>query len=106
MGRIEITGETLQYVFYAVTLAALVPLVAILVWPFDDLANLAVAGLVLSLALASVVGLWRRKTGRDPEHLGTAEDIAWDPIAYPGQAAKDRWLKTVRRLPGNDEEDD
>ena len=105
MGRIEITGATLQYVFYAVTLAALVPLLAILVWPFDDAADLAVAALLLSLVIASVVGLWRRKTGRDPQHLGTDEDIAWDPIAYPGQAAKDRWLKAVRRLPGDDDED-
>lgn len=105
MGRIEITGRTLQYVFYAVTLAALVPLVAILVWPFDSVGDLAVAVLLVSLVLATVVGLWRRKTGREPEHLGTVEDIAWDPIAYPGQAAKDRWLKAVRRLPGDDEDD-
>jgi hypothetical protein len=106
MGRIELTGEALQYLFYAVTLAALVPLVAVLVWPFDSLANITVAVLMLSLAIASVVGLWRRKTGREPQHLGTDEDIAWDPVAYPGQAAKERWMKAVRRLPGNDDEDD
>jgi len=105
MGRIEITGKTLEYLYYAVTLAALVPLLVILVWPFDSVADLAVAVLLVSLALATAVGLWRRKTGRDPQHLGTDEDIAWDPIAYPGQAAKDRWLKAVRRLPGDDEDD-
>lgn len=106
MGRIEITGATLQYLFYAVSLAVLVPLVAVLAWPFDSLANIAVAVLLLSLVIASVVGLWRRQTGRDPQHLGTDEDIAWDPVAYPGQAAKERWLKAVRRLPGNDDEED
>jgi hypothetical protein len=53
-----------------------------------------------------VIGAWRRRTDREDEHLGTAEDIAYDPVAYPGQAAKQRWLRAVRRLPGGGDEDE
>ena len=102
----EISGKSLIYLFYASSLAALVTLLAFVVLPFDSVASVALAVLFASLLIAAVVGLWRRATGREGEHLGTAEDIAYDPIAYPGQAAKHRWLKAVRRLPGGDDEED
>ncbi|NHN60986.1 MULTISPECIES: hypothetical protein [Halorussus] len=102
----DISGKSLIYLFYGSSLAALATLLAFVVSPFDSFASVALAVLFASLLIAAVVGLWRRATGREGEHLGTAEDIAYDPIAYPGQAAKDRWLKAVRRLPGGDDEED
>jgi hypothetical protein len=75
------------------------------VWPLDSVANVALAALFASLILAAIVGLWRRRTGRERAHLGTDEDIAHDPIAYPGHAATHSWLKAVRRLPGGDDEE-
>ncbi|SEV92760.1 hypothetical protein [Halobacterium jilantaiense] len=105
---VEMSGSSLLYVFYAVSVAGLVGVLAVAVWPLDDAASVAFAVLISGLVGSFAVGAWRQHTGRDSEHLGTAEDIAYDPIAYPGHAAKDRWLKAVRRLPGraDDESDD
>ena len=102
----ELSGKSLIYLFYASSLAALVPLLAFVVLPLDGFASVALAVLIAFLLIAAVVGLWRRATDREGEHLGTREDIAYDPIAYPGQAAKHRWMKAVRRLPGRDDEED
>ena len=96
---IEITGKSLIYVFYVVSLAGLVSILAFIVFPLEGPGSVALAVLLVLLTLAGVVGFWRRSTDRDPEHLGTVEDIAYDPIAYPGQAAKHNWIKAVRRLP-------
>jgi hypothetical protein len=103
---VEISGQSLRYLFYASSLAALVAVLPLVAWPPDDLGSVALALLLASLMLAAVVGLWRRRTGREGEHLGTDADIASDPIAYPGQAAKHSWAKAVRRLPGGDDEED
>ena len=102
----EISGRSLLYPFYASSLAALVAILPLVVWPLDDVGSVALAVLLSSLVLTAVVGLWRRRTGREGEHLGTEEDIAYDPIAYPGQAVKRRWLKAVRRLPSGDDEEE
>ncbi|CQR48760.1 hypothetical protein BN996_00208 [Haloferax massiliensis] len=73
---------------------------------FEYPVNLFLGGLFAAVALASIVALWRRATGRDEgSRLGTAEDITYDPFADPGQAARDRWEKAVRRLPGSDDEE-
>ena len=102
----EISGKSLIYLFYASSLAALVPLLAFVVFPLDGVASVGLALLIALLLGTAVVGLWRRRTDREGEHLGTDEDIAYDPIAYPGQAARHTWEKAVRRLPGgNDGED-
>lgn len=103
---VELSGRSLLYLFYASSLAALVAVIPLVVWPLDDLGSIALALLLASLVCTAVVGLWRRRTGREGEHLGTAEDIAYDPIAYPGQAARYSWAKAVRRLPGGDDEED
>ncbi|WP_255152010.1 hypothetical protein [Halorarius halobius] len=103
----EISGRSLLYVFYAVSLAVLVPLLSMVVFPIEGLGDAALAALFAVLLGAGVVRAWRTRTDREPEHLGTAGDVAYDPIADPGQAAKHSWEKAVRRLPGrgDDEED-
>ena len=103
---IEITGKSLIYVFYLVSLAGLVSILAFIVFPLEDPGSVGLAVLLVVLTLAGVVGFWRRVTDRDPEHLGTVEDLAYDPIAYPGQAAKHNWIKAVRRLPDWEESKD
>jgi uncharacterized membrane protein YqjE len=103
---VELSGTSLLYLFYAVSVPGLVYVVAVVAYPFDNLGSVALAVLIGFLLLAVVVGVWRRRTGREGDHLGTVEDIAVDPTAYPGQAAKQRWLRAVRRLPsGSDDED-
>jgi len=102
---VDISGKSIVYLFYAVSLPGLVAILAAVAVPLDGIGDAALATLIVSLVLAGVVGAWRRRTGREDEHLGTAEDLAYDPSAYPGQAAKQRWLRAIRRLPGGDEED-
>jgi hypothetical protein len=107
MGRtFEISGRTLVTLFYAISLLALVPLLSLVVLPLDSLASVALAVLFAVLLVAGAIGLWRRWTGREGEHLGTADDIAYDPIAYPGQAAKHNWAKAISRLSSEDDEED
>ena len=103
---IEVTGRSLIYVFYVVSLAGLVSILALIVYPFDDIGSVALAALLVVLTLAGVIGLWRRVVDRDGQHLGTVDDIAYDPIAYPGHIAKHNWLKAIRRLRVESEDED
>ena len=108
MGRdFELSGESLSRLLYASQLVALLLALLFVAFPFDSVASGLVAVLFASLLITTAVGLWRKKTGKaGGTHLGTGEDITYDPIADPGQAAKDRWKKAVRRLPGGDDERD
>ncbi|AEH35895.1 hypothetical protein [Halopiger xanaduensis] len=101
---ITISGKSIAYLLHAVTLSMLVLFIFILVRT-DRPASVPLAVFFASVVLAMVVGLWRWKTGRDGDHLGTAGDLVYDPLA-PGQMAKERWLQSVRRLPGADVEGD
>ena len=102
---IELSGDSLGLLVYVFQLVALSLLFVFVVLPLDDTASVALAFLFGSVAVAAVVGLRRAATGGDEgTHLGTAEDITYDPFADPGQAARDRWEKAVRRLPGEDDE--
>jgi hypothetical protein len=102
----EISGDWLAYIFYGVSIAGLLVILSVVVWPLDGFADVAFAVLLVSLAIATAIGLWRRRTDRTGAHLRTDEDIAYDPVAYPGQAARERWERAVRRLPGGDEEEE
>ncbi|WP_396612486.1 hypothetical protein ACH9L7_04215 [Haloferax sp. S1W] len=108
MGRtFEISGTSLSLVLYAFQLVAILLALVFVAFPFDNSANVVLGLLFGVVALAMVLGVWRRATGRDGgSHLGTAADITYDPFADPGQAAKDRWEKAVRRLPGGDDDRD
>ncbi|WP_042664637.1 hypothetical protein [Haloferax sp. ATB1] len=106
MGRtLELTGTWLSYLLYAFQLTALALVLVFVVPALEYPVNVLLGGLFIVVMLASVVALWRRAAGRDGgNQLGTAEDITYDPFADPGQAARDRWEKAVRRLPGSDDE--
>lgn len=111
MGRsIELSGNSIVYLFYASSLAIVPVLTYFVVLPLDGLDSVLAAILLAGLVLVAAVDLWYWKTGKLSEHLTTAAkrniyDITDDPIADPGQAAKRQWTKALRRLPGGDEED-
>ncbi|WP_415380929.1 hypothetical protein [Halosimplex sp. TS25] len=108
MGRtIELSGDRFSLLLYAVQLVGLL-LVALFVAPrLGGPAGVLFGLLFASLVVATGIGLWRRRTGDDGgTHLETAEDITYDPIADPGQAARDRWETAVDRLPGGDGDGD
>lgn len=100
----EISGDSSTSLLYAVQIGALLLLLCSLIWTVDGFASALLVVLFASLVIAAVVGLWREKTGRDGDHLGTVEDIVYDPLE-PGQAAKQRWRQSINRLPGVDDED-
>ncbi|MUV58872.1 hypothetical protein [Halogeometricum sp. CBA1124] len=101
---VDLSGDSLARFLYASQLTALLLVVFFVV---DGVAGVAVAVLFASLSAAAAVGLWRTVRDREGgERLGTADDITYDPFADPGQAARDRWEKAVRRLPGGDDERD
>jgi len=103
----EISSVLLSRLLYASQLAALLLALLFVAAPFDSFASLLLAVLFALLVAVTVVALWRKRTGKDGgTQLGTVEDITYDPFADPGQAAKDRWVQAVRRLPGRDDEDD
>jgi hypothetical protein len=105
--RIELSGDSLGHFLYALQLVGLLLVLLFVAFPLDGLAGLLVAFLFASLVGATAFGLWRRRTDSDGQRgLGTAEDITYDPFADPGQAARDRWERAVRRLPGEDDEGD
>ncbi|GGK71451.1 hypothetical protein [Haloarcula sebkhae] len=109
---IEISGNSIVYLFYAVSLAIVPVLFYFVVWPLDNLTSLAAAGVLAVLVLVAVADFWYWKTGKLRAHLSkTAKrdlpyDITYTPFADPGHMAKDSWHKAVRRLRGEDDEDD
>ncbi|SEL71772.1 histidine kinase [Haloferax larsenii] len=108
MGRtFDISGNLLILVLFVSQLVAILLVLGFVVFPLDSSANVVLGLLFGVVALAVVLGLWRRATGSDGgSHLGTAEDITYDPFADPGQAAKDSWEMAVHRLPGGDDDGD
>ncbi|WP_135828534.1 hypothetical protein [Halorussus halobius] len=103
---IELSGDSFGLLVYAFQLVGLVALLVFVASPVDSPAGLPLAALLASLVVATAVGAWRGRTDDPgPEHVGTAEDVAYDPFADPGQAARDRWERAVGRLPGDDERD-
>ena len=106
MGRIELTGDSLTRVFYALQLAVIALFLLFAAVSLEWSVSAPLVALFVLLLAATAVGLWRRATGRDEgAHFGTAEDITYDPFGDPGQAARHNWEKAVRRLPGDDERD-
>jgi hypothetical protein len=104
---LEVPSASLGGLLDASRLVALLVALFLVAAPFDSLASGPLAVLFASLAAATAVVLWRTRTDGDGgTRLGTAGDGTSDPFADPGQAAKDRWVRAVRRLPGRDGEGD
>ncbi|WP_049984864.1 hypothetical protein [Halobellus rufus] len=108
MGRtLDISSDSLGSLLYAAQAAALLLALLYVAFPFDSAASALLGVAFGSLVIATVVGLWRKQTGReDGTYPQTAEDITYDPFGDPGQAAKERWQKAVDRLPSGDDERD
>jgi hypothetical protein len=108
MGRsIELSGDWLGRCLYALQLLGAVLVLGFVVFPLDGAASVPLAVLFASLVVVTALGWWRRTPdGEGNGRLGTAEDITYDPFADPGQAARDRWGRAVRRLPGEDDGED
>ena len=108
MGRdLEMSCDSLTRLLYASQLVALLVALPFVAFSLDSFASVPLVVLFTLLVIITAVGLWREKAGKaGGTHLGTVEDITYDPFADPGQAAKDRWKKAVRRLPGRDDERD
>ncbi|MFC3478059.1 hypothetical protein [Halobacterium litoreum] len=102
---IDVSGGVLNVVFYVLQLAVFLLAVVYVAFPLDSAAKILLAFLFASLVAAMVVGAWRSTQGGEHAHTGSG-DITYDPVADPGQAAKDRWEKAVRRLPGGDDDRD
>ena len=105
MGRsIEFSGDPPSLFVCVFQLVGLLLAFLFVALPLDGSASILLAFLFGSLVVVSALGLWRTTTDSDGQtHLGTAEDVTYDPFADPGQAAKDRWEKAIRRLPGGDD---
>ncbi|WP_135821309.1 hypothetical protein [Halostella litorea] len=101
---VDLSGDALRRLLYALQLAALLSALLFAAATLDGPASLALPVLLAALVAVTAYGLWRR-SGDEAAHLGTAEDITYDPFADPGQVAKERWERAVRRLPDGDEED-
>ncbi|WP_089882808.1 hypothetical protein [Halogeometricum limi] len=108
MGRsFEFSGDSLSRLLRLSQIAVLLAVLVAVAVTTDGVGRTAVVLLFASLVVATGVGWWRKRTGRDGfTHLGRLDDITYDPFADPGQAAKHRWKRAVCRLPGSDEDDD
>jgi hypothetical protein len=107
MGRsIEVTGRLVMTAVAGVHLIAVAGLAVFFALPIGGTTNPPLAALLGIVAVAMAAAAWRRLHGDAGfAHFGSAADITYRPLD-PGQAAKDRWRKAVRRLPGRDEERD
>ncbi|WP_115864366.1 hypothetical protein [Halorussus litoreus] len=104
---VEFSGDWLGRLVYAFQVAALLAVLLFVVLPLDSSASVPLALLFALLAFTAAFGLRRTTSDGDGQNrVGTAEDITYDPFADPGQAARDRWEKAIRRLPGRDDERD
>jgi hypothetical protein len=103
MGRtFEISGDSLSRLLYALQLVGLGMALVAVALSLDGPASVPLALLFLTVMVATLLGLWRTPT--DDTGTRTAEDITYDPVADPGQAAKERWERAVRRLPDDERE--
>lgn len=105
MGRtFEVSGDSIvKYLLYLPTTLAVVALTFAMPKEFGNLPLVVLFG---GLTLATIVAVWREWAGKELERPKTAEDITYDPFAYPGDMARHNWAKAVRRLPGWEEDDD
>lgn len=103
MGRIEITGRSLLSLLLAVTWLPMGFLLVTQVSSASHPAGIGLVAVIVLLLVANGVAVWRLWTGQKVRFPREEDGIAWDPVAYPGQAAKQRWQKAVDRLPDGDD---
>ncbi|OLZ39971.1 hypothetical protein A6E15_02785 [Natrinema saccharevitans] len=104
---IDFSSDWPWLLFYASQLAGLSLVLCFVVFPLEGPVDVLIAVPFALLVVAVAVGLWRRVIdGDERDHLGTADDITHDPYADPGQAARDRWERAIRRLPDGDGDDE
>ncbi|WP_455447767.1 hypothetical protein [Natrinema thermotolerans] len=108
MGRsIEFSSDFPWLLFYVSQLVVLSLVLFFVVFPLERPVDILIASLTVLFLIAVAVGLWRRTTdGDERAHIGTADDVAYDPYADPGQAAHDRWVRAIRRLSDGDGDDE
>ena len=101
---VEITGRHARLALFGVTVAGLLLVVVLVAISVGGPRGVAVGAVLSPVAVLVAVGSWRSLTGkaRGPV-MGTPWDITHDRYAFPGQAAKERWLRAVQRLPDGDE---
>ncbi|WP_135853302.1 hypothetical protein [Halorussus salinus] len=112
MGRsIELSGNSVVYLFYASSLAIVPVLTYFVVLPLDGLDSVLAAILLAALVLVAAVDCWYWKTGKLSDHLTAAArrrlyDITYDPFADPGRAAGRSWRAAIRRSLGGDDDEE
>jgi hypothetical protein len=100
-------GRWVVVLVVASQVAALAPTVAFVVGAPDGPGDIALTVLFGALALAVGIGAWRRWRGAPSgDGAGRPGDVTYDPTADPGHAARERWERAVRRLPGHTGDDD
>lgn len=104
---VEITGSHARLALFGVTAGGLLLTVVLVAVSIGGLIGVAVGVFLSLIAVLVAVGSWRSLHGKAVGPvMGTPWDITSDRYAFPGQAAKERWLQAVHRLPdGEDEED-
>jgi hypothetical protein len=102
---VDLSGASLRTLFLVFQLAALALALPVFVFGFGGFVGILFGALLALLLAATAVRLWRGSTDEGVTRP-TAEDITYDPISDPGQAARERWQKAVRRLPDRDESED
>lgn len=106
-GSVEITGRHARLALFGVTVAGLSLAVVLVAVSVGGLRGVAAGALLSGVAVLVAVGSWRSLTGKAVGPvMGTPWDITDDRYAFPGQAAKERWLRAVHRLPDGDEDEE
>lgn len=101
-----------MFLLYASTLAVGLLALYVVAFPIDGVADVLLCALFATLfpAVWADRRNWNRGELRERLHRAADRDlpydITYDPTADPGQAAKQRWLKAVRRLPGRGDDAD
>ncbi|MFC4408664.1 hypothetical protein [Haloarchaeobius iranensis] len=104
---VEITAKHARIALFGVTVVCLLLTVVLVAISVGGPRGVAVGAVLSPVAVLVAVGSWRSLTGKAVGPvMGTPWDITHDRYAFPGQAAKERWLRTVRRLPDGDDAED
>jgi hypothetical protein len=109
MGSIEIPDVSPGLVLYLLNLP-IMGLLWALAFSSGTLTGLALSPVFALVLLLPAIGFWRKRAGREDEHLSTLDDaiydIATDPLKHYWGLPKDRWNRNMRRLRDTDGEED